>query len=351
MRVPSGFPPEILGPWCSPYAGSQRVPCRDFGSMMLSLCRFPAGSLQKFWVHDVVLMRVPSGFPPEILGPGCCPYAGSQRVPSRNFGSVMFSLCGFPAGSLQRFRFHDVVLMRVPSRFPPEILGPWCCPYAGSQRVPFRNFGSMMLSSCGFPTVCPHKFLVHDVLLMRVPNGFIPQVFGSWCCPYSGSQRFPSRNFGSMMLSNTFPHKFWVPWWFHLWWIPSSSFVGFGPYVIDVFGFQQLLVHKITYGFVVVRTAGPYHFPFAGLGMDYPGSSVIQEKFAHCRVCFISQWLRFPGMLLFKTLKSCVPQWCPYTASCNFCCPTPSPGHVELAALVWRWMLKRFTIAVSAACQ
>ena len=37
---------------------------------MLSLRKFPAGSLQKFWVHNVVLMRVPvvlmrvpSGFP------------------------------------------------------------------------------------------------------------------------------------------------------------------------------------------------------------------------------------------------------------------------------------------------
>ena len=118
MQVPDGFSPEVLGPRRCPYAGSRRVPSTSFGSMTLSLCGFPAGSLQKFRVHDVVLMRVPSRFPPEILGSWRCPYAGSQPVPSRNFGFMTLSLCGFPAGSLQKFWVHDVVLMRVPSRFP-----------------------------------------------------------------------------------------------------------------------------------------------------------------------------------------------------------------------------------------
>ena len=189
MRVPDGFPPEILGPWCCPYAGSRRVPSRSFGSMTLSLCGFPTGSLQKFWVHDVVLMRVPDGFPPEVLGPWRCPYAGSRRVPSTSFGS----------GSLQKFGVHDVVLMRVPSRFPPEVLGSRRCPHAGSQPVPSRNFGFMTLSLCRFPAGSFQKFWVHDVVLMRVPSRFPPEILGPWCCPYAGSQPVPSRNFGVLM--------------------------------------------------------------------------------------------------------------------------------------------------------
>ena len=86
----------------------------------LSLCGFSTGSLQKFYVHDVVLIQVPNGFPPEILRPRCCPYAGSQRLPSTNLGAMMLSLRGFPAGSLHKSASmhkpwgHDVVLMRVP---------------------------------------------------------------------------------------------------------------------------------------------------------------------------------------------------------------------------------------------
>ena len=190
MRVPDGFPPEILGQWCCPYAGSRRVLSRSFGSTTLSLCGFPTGSLHKFWVHDVVLMRVPSRFPPEVSGPWRCPYAGSQPVPSRNFGFMTLSLCGFPAGSLQKFWVHDVVLMRVPSRFPPEVSGPWRCPYAGSQPVPSRNFGFMTLSL--FPAGSLQKFWVHDVVLMRVPSRFPPEILGSWRCPYAGSQPVPS---------------------------------------------------------------------------------------------------------------------------------------------------------------
>ena len=189
MRVPDGFPPEILGPWCCPYAGSRRIPSRSFGSMTLSLCGFPTGSLHKFWVHDVVLMRVPDGFPPQVLGPWRCPYAGSQPVPSRNFGSMTLSLCGFPAGSLQKFWVHDVVLMRVPDGFPPQVLGPWRCPYAGSQRVPSTSFGSMTLSLCGFPTGALHKAWGHDVVRMRGPSGFPPQILGPCCF-----NPFPNKN-------------------------------------------------------------------------------------------------------------------------------------------------------------
>ena len=161
MRVPDGFPPEVLGPWRCPYAGSRRVPSTSFGSMTLSLCGFPTGSLHKFWVHDVVLMRVPSRFPPEILGPWRCPYAGSQPVPSRNFGFMTLSLCGFPTDSLQKFWVHDVVLTRVPNGFPPQVLGPWRCPYAGSQRVPSTKLGAMMLSVCGVPAGSLLKFWGH----------------------------------------------------------------------------------------------------------------------------------------------------------------------------------------------
>ena len=39
--------------------------------MTLSLRGFPTGALHKAWGHDVVRMRGPSGFPPQILGP-CC---------------------------------------------------------------------------------------------------------------------------------------------------------------------------------------------------------------------------------------------------------------------------------------
>ena len=54
-----------------------------------------------------------SGFPREKPASQCCSYGGFQQVPPKKFCFMMLFFGGFPLGSFEKIKFHDVVLTRI----------------------------------------------------------------------------------------------------------------------------------------------------------------------------------------------------------------------------------------------
>ena len=129
----------------------------------------------------------------------------------------------------------------------------------------------MMLSLFGFPTVSLQKFWVHDVV-----------------------QHFPSQILGAMMVSSLVDPQQFLCW---IW-----------AYVIDVSAVRKLFLNHAAARIVHAKACKREMVRTRRSDNNKPICDFVYKKLLEPKVCFISQWLRFPGMLLFKTLKSCVPQ-------------------------------------------